>query len=137
MINKKLKVGNVPNLRFPSFEEEWKFTKFGEIAQIIGGGTPETNIEEYWNGDIQWFTPTEVKSNFVTKSNRTITELGLKKSSAKLLPKGTILLTTRATIGEVAIATQECTTNQGFQSLIVNKEAKNIFISNWIKQNKK
>src|SRR5690606_18160632 len=53
------------------------------------------------------------------------------------LPKGTILLTTRATIGEVAIATQECTTNQGFQSLIVNKEAKNIFISNWIKQNKK
>lgn len=60
----------------------------------------------------------------------------MKKSSAKLLPAGTILLTTRATIGEVAIATEECTTNQGFQSLVVNKDANSIFISNWIKQNK-
>ncbi|WP_262486721.1 restriction endonuclease subunit S [Chryseobacterium indologenes] len=110
--------------------------RLGEVAKIIGGGTPDTNIKEYWSGNIQWFTPTEIKSNFVTKSIRTITELGLKKSSAKLLPKGTILLTTRATIGEVAIANEECSTNQGFQSLVTNKLTNNIFISNWIKRNK-
>ena len=67
---------------------------------------------------------------------RTITELGLKKSSAKLLPKGTILLTTRATIGEASIALEECTTNQGFQSLVVNENNNNIYLFNWIKVNK-
>lgn len=135
--NKGDSVKKYPKLRFPEFIEEWVKKKLGEIAQIIGGGTPDTNIEEYWNGNIQWFTPTEIKSNYVSKSNRTITELGLKKSSAKLLPKGTLLLTTRATIGDVAIATEECTTNQGFQSLIVNEGFDNVFISNWIKLNKK
>ncbi|MCR5862685.1 restriction endonuclease subunit S [Flavobacterium sp. J372] len=123
-------------MRFPGFEGEWEVKKLVDVAKIIGGGTPDTNIEEYWNGNIQWFTPSEIKSSFVTKSNRTITELGLKRSSAKLLPKGTILLTTRATIGEVAIANEQCSTNQGFQSLIVNDTTNNIFISNWIKHNK-
>lgn len=117
---------------FPDWEEK----KLGEIAEIVGGGTPETNKEEYWNGDIQWFTPTEIKFDFVSKSLRTITELGLKKSSAKILPIGSILLTTRATIGEAAIALQECATNQGFQSLIVKAENNNIFVFNWIKVNK-
>ena len=123
-------------MRFPGFERDWEVKKLVDVAKIIGGGTPDTNIEEYWNGNIQWFTPSEIKSSFVTKSNRTITELGLKRSSAKLLPKGTILLTTRATIGEVAIANEQCSTNQGFQSLIVNDTTNNIFISNWIKHNK-
>ena len=106
------------------------------MAEIVGGGTPDTNIDEYWDGNIQWFTPSEIKSNFVSKSIRTITELGLKKSSAKLLPIGAILLTTRATIGDVAIAEQECATNQGFQSLIVYKNVNNKFIANWIRINK-
>jgi type I restriction enzyme S subunit len=108
-------------LRFPEFEGDWEKTKLGNIAEIVGGGTPDTTIDEYWNGNIQWFTPSEIKSNYVAKSIRTITNLGLQKSSAKLLPMGTILLTTRATIGEVAITTEECTTNQGFQSLIIKK----------------
>ena len=107
-----------------------------DLAQIIGGGTPETSKEEYWNGDIQWFTPTEIKFDYVSESIRTISELGLKKSSAKILPIGTILLTTRATIGEVSIALRECTTNQGFQSLVVKSNHSNIFIFNWIKNNK-
>ena len=110
--------------------------KLGDVGEIIGGGTPDTTIEEYWNGDIQWFTPTEIKSNYVSKSERRISKLGLKKSSAKLLPIGTILLTTRATIGEVAITTEECTTNQGFQSLVVNHDVNNRFIANWIKRNR-
>jgi len=115
---------------------DWEVKKLGEICEIVGGGTPETNIKEYWQGDIQWFTPTEIKSYFVSKSSRTITHLGLRKSSAKLLPKGTILLTTRATIGEASIALEECTTNQGFQSLIVRENVHNIFVFNWIKENK-
>lgn len=115
---------------------EWEVKKLGEVCGIIGGGTPETNKEEYWNGEINWFTPTEIKTNYVTKSLRRITQLGLKKSSAKILPVGTILLTTRATIGDIAIALEECTTNQGFQSLVVKNRYNNIFIFNWIKENK-
>jgi type I restriction enzyme S subunit len=115
---------------------DWKEKKLGEVCDIVGGGTPDTNITEYWGGEIQWFTPTEIKSDFVSNSIRTITELGLKKSSAKKLPIGTILLTTRATIGEVSISLKECSTNQGFQSLIVRKENSNVFIFNWIKKNK-
>jgi type I restriction enzyme S subunit len=123
-------------LRFSEFNEEWKGITLGEVCEVIGGGTPDTNKSEYWNGNIQWFTPTEIKTNFVSKSGRTITELGLKYSSARLLPKGTILLTTRATIGEVAIALEECTTNQGFQSLVVKEGFNNIFVFNWIKENR-
>jgi len=116
--------------------QKWQIKKLKDVSEIIGGGTPETNRAEYWNGHIQWFTPTEIKSNFVSKSERTISELGLKNSSARLLPKGTILLTTRATIGEVSIALEECTTNQGFQSLIVKENYNNIFLFNWLKVNK-
>ena len=123
-------------LRFPEFNKDWKVKKLEEVCEIIGGGTPSTNTKEYWNGNIQWFTPTEIKINFVSKSERTITKLGLKNSSAKILPKGTILLTTRATIGEVAITLEECTTNQGFQSLVVKENYNNVFIFNWIKENK-
>ena len=127
---------NVPQLRFPEFTGEWEMKKLGEVCEIIGGGTPETSVDEYWNGTIQWFTPTEIKSDYVSKSIRTITELGLQKSSAKKLSIGTILLTTRASIGEASIALEECTTNQGFQSLIAKKGINNIYIFNWIKKNK-
>ena len=127
---------NIPQLRFPEFEGEWDKKMINDTCTIVGGGTPESGKDEFWNGNIQWFTPTEIKMDYVSKSERTITELGLKKSSARLLPKGTILLTSRATIGEVAIALNECTTNQGFQSLIVNKSFNSIFIFNWIKNNR-
>ncbi len=96
--------------------------RLNNIAKIVSGGTPETEKNEYWNGDILWFTPSEVgHTKFVDNSERKITQLGLEKSNAKLLPIGTILLSTRATVGEVSISTKECTTNQGFQSVIVNK----------------
>jgi type I restriction enzyme S subunit len=130
------KLKNIPSLRFSEFQGEWGNTKLGEVCDIIGGGTPETNNDEYWNGDINWFTPTEIKSNYVSKSIRKISTLGLQKSSAKILPIGTILLTTRATIGEASIALEECTTNQGFQSLITKNGYNNVFIFNWIRENK-
>ena len=82
----------------------------------------------FWNGSIQWFTPSEVgKNKYIAHSIRTISEEGLKKSSAKLLPIGTILLSSRATIGECSINTIECTTNQGFESLIINQDNYNEF----------
>ena len=89
----------------------------------MGGGTPDTTVQEYWNGGIQWFTPSEIgKNKYIDKSERTITQDGLDNSSAKVLPINTILLSTRATIGESSIAKTECCTNQGFQSLIANEE---------------
>ena len=116
---KEKKVLNVPNLRFPEFEGEWEKCKLGDVAMVVGGGTPDTNNHKYWNGDIQWFTPSEIgRDKYVTNSLRTISEEGLNKSSAKLLPIGTILLSSRATVGECSINKVECTTNQGFQSLI-------------------
>ena len=118
------------------FEGEWSIENIKNIAEVIGGGTPSTYNDEYWNGDINWFTPTEIKDNYVSYSIRKITQLGLEKSSATLLPKGTILLTTRATIGEVSIAEEECTTNQGFQSLVVNSSNSIGFVFNLIKRNK-
>ncbi|WP_426482227.1 restriction endonuclease subunit S [Chryseobacterium sp. R2ACT005] len=126
--------------KFTAFEghesQKWQPTKLQQVCEIFGGGTPDTNRQEYWKGDIQWFTPTEIKRNFVSKSERTITALGLKNSSAKLLPKGTILLTTRATIGETSIAIVECATNQGFQSLVTKENCYNIFLFYWLKNNK-
>ena len=122
-----------PQLRFPEFTSSWENKYIKSIAKVVGGGTPSTTNDEYWNGEINWFTPTEIKCNVVSESNRKITELGLNNSSATILPKGTILLTTRATIGEVAIAQEECTTNQGFQSLIVNKSNSNQFVFDLIK----
>ena len=114
---------NVPNLRFPEFSKPYSQTTISKLATIVGGGTPDTTVQEYWNGGIQWFTPSEIgKNKYADKSERTISQEGLNNSSAKLLPINTILLSTRATIGESSIAKEECCTNQGFQSLIANEE---------------
>ena len=114
---------NVPNLRFPEFIKPYSQTTISKLATIVGGGTPDTTVQEYWNGGIQWFTPSEIgKNKYADKSERTISQEGLNNSSAKLLPINTILLSTRATIGESSIAKEECCTNQGFQSLIANEE---------------
>ncbi|MCQ2826183.1 restriction endonuclease subunit S [Helicobacter pylori] len=107
----------------------WQKIRLGDIAEIIGGGTPSTQITSFWNGSINWFTPTEIGiTKYVYKSQRTITPLGLKKSSAKLLPIGTILLTSRASIGDCAILKVAATTNQGFQSLIPLEKINNEFL---------
>ncbi|MFP6056102.1 restriction endonuclease subunit S [Helicobacter pylori] len=107
----------------------WQRVRLGDIAEIIGGGTPSTQITSFWNGSINWFTPTEIGiTKYVYKSQRTITPLGLKKSSTKLLPIGTILLTSRASIGDCAILKVVATTNQGFQSLIPLEKINNEFL---------
>lgn len=116
-------------MRFKQFQDNWSVKRLSDIAEVVGGGTPDTTDSTLWNGDIQWFTPTEVgHSKYVSTSVRTISQLGLQKSSAKILPVGSILLSSRATVGECSIAQKDCTTNQGFQSLIPKKSVNNEFL---------
>ena len=111
----------VPELRFAGFADDWEQRKLGELSNIVGGGTPSTSNSEYWDGDIDWYAPAEIgEQRYVSKSKKTITELGLKKSSARILPVGTVLFTSRAGIGNTAILGKEATTNQGFQSIVPN-----------------
>ena len=100
--------------------EGWEWCRLGEIGEIIGGGTPQTSVEEYWNGEVSWITPADLSNytdKYITKGRRNITQLGLENSSATLIPKGGILFSTRAPIGYVVIAGKPLSTNQGFKSL--------------------
>ncbi|UJM30298.1 restriction endonuclease subunit S [Enterococcus faecium] len=108
-----------PEIRFPGFTDDWEERKLSDVASIVGGGTPSTSNPEYWDGDIDWYAPAEIGDQiYVNKSLKTITELGQQKSSAKILPIGTVLFTSRAGIGNTAILAKEGTTNQGFQSIV-------------------
>lgn len=103
---------------------EWEEKKLGEVSNIIGGGTPSTKIPDYWDGEINWYSPVEIDGKtYISESRKKITELGLKKSSAKILPIGTVLFTSRAGIGKTAILEAEGCTNQGFQSIVPKKGA--------------
>lgn len=120
----------VPEVRFKGFTDDWEQHKLGDVAKIIGGGTPNTKIPAYWNGTINWYTPVEIgKKIYINESQRKITLDGLKHSSAKLLPKNSVLFTSRAGIGKMAILGEEATTNQGFQSIIpIAKELDSYFL---------
>ncbi|MDB6353914.1 restriction endonuclease subunit S [Trichococcus sp. K1Tr] len=97
----------------------WEQRKLGEISDIVGGGTPSTSTDDYWNGNIDWYSPAEIGNQiFVKGSQKRITKAGLQKSSAKILPVGTVLFTSRAGIGKTAILAKEGATNQGFQSIV-------------------
>ena len=118
---------------------DWKTYKLGEIGEIIGGGTPSSTKKDYYNGNIAWITPRDLSNHgsmFISKGERSITELGLKNSSARILPPGTILLTSRAPIGYLAIAENEVCTNQGFKSIVIDDNfALNKFVYYLIKSN--
>ena len=124
----------VPEFRFDGFDGEWESNKIRNIAAVVGGGTPSTNKEEYWNGGINWFSPTEIGDKiFYSESLKKITELGLKKSSAKLLPReNTILFTSRATIGNLGLLTEDATTNQGFQNFVLNNNVDRYFVFSYL-----
>ena len=121
---------SVPQLRFPGFTDTWKQQNVGDIATIVGGGTPATTHSEYWNGTIDWYAPAEITNQrYVSHSQRQITQLGLEKSSAQLLPAHkTVLFTSRAGIGKMAILQREAATNQGFQSLVLHDDIDPYFI---------
>ena len=117
----------------------WKTYKIKDIAKVVNGGTPKTKISKYWNGNIPWLTPKDLTGYnkiYIGRGERNITKEGLNNSSAKLLPQGTVLLTSRAPIGYVAVAKNDISTNQGFKNLIINSTfTNNIFIFYWIKNN--
>jgi len=111
-----------PEIRFSGFTDPWEQRKLGELADIVGGGTPSTGVSDYWDGDIDWYAPAEIAEQiYLTSSQRKITEEGYNHSSAKMLPVGTVLFTSRAGIGKTAILTQKGCTNQGFQSIVPHK----------------
>ncbi len=112
-----------PHIRFAGFDEEWEQRKLGDVAEIVGGGTPSTSIKDYWDGDIDWYTPAEIAEQiYITSSQRKITEEGYNHSSAKMLPVGTVLFTSRAGIGKTVILSRKGCTNQGFQSIVPHKD---------------
>ena len=108
-----------PNI---TIKNGWAREKLKDVARIEAGGTPKTDIKEYWGGNVNWATLEDVKEKYLCKTSRQITEQGLKNSSAKLLPAGTVLFSSRATIGEVSIAKVACCTNQGFKNFICNEQ---------------
>ena len=117
--------------RLPGFSEPWETRRLGEVTKIVNGGTPSSSVDVYWNGDIPWCTPTDItgtSGRYLSETERNITEKGLANSSASLLPEGTLLLCSRATVGEVKIAVTPITTNQGFKSLICGPDVSNEFL---------
>ncbi|MGV8147118.1 MAG: restriction endonuclease subunit S [Alkaliphilus sp.] len=111
---------------------EWKKCVIGELGEVVSGGTPKTSIDKYWHGGVSWITPRDmskqVNRKYISKGDRNITTLGLNNSSAKLLPKGTVIFTSRAPIGYLGIAMQDLATNQGFKSIIVKDCNSNEFV---------
>ena len=105
------------------FDPSWEMKELGEIGNILSGGTPKTEVEEYWNGEINWISLIDLpQSDIITQirsSKRTITKEGLKNSSSKILPINSVIVSTRATIGRVGINKVELTTNQGFKNIII------------------
>ncbi len=104
---------------------EWKVKKIRDIATIVNGGTPDTTIKDFWNGDILWITPKDMgklSSIYVYDTERRITEAGLKNSSAKIIPPNSIILSSRAPIGHLAINKVEISTNQGCKGIIPENE---------------
>ena len=127
-------------LRFPCHEhvtiidgvpEGWGKKKITDVCETIGGGTPSTKVSEYWEGDITWVVPSDITKNdclALLDSERKITEKGLRKSSAKMVPAETILMTSRASVGFFALMDCEVCTNQGFINIIPHKDELRMYL---------
>ena len=110
--------------RLPGFTGAWKKVSLEKTGKVVSGGTPDTTVPAYWDGDVLWLTPTDVTSlrgKYVDDTKRKITQTGIKDSATTLLPAGSLLVCTRATIGYMAIAKKAITTNQGFKNIVFNK----------------
>ena len=111
--------------------------KLGEICEIVSGSTPKTGIAEYWDGNLKWITPAEIddESYIITDSARKLTKLGVKKTGLSSFPSGTVILSSRAPIGKVAIAGCEMYCNQGFKNLICSDRINNRYLYWFLKGN--
>ena len=118
---------------------DWIECTLEDIGEIVGGATPSTKREDYYGGDIPWITPKDLstfKGRYISNGERNITEEGLASCSAQMMPPNTVLFTSRAPIGYVAIAAQSVCTNQGFKSIVVNENADPLFVYYLLKHNK-
>jgi type I restriction enzyme S subunit len=116
----------------------WRIGKLAEVTNIKGGGTPSTKNEEFWNGDIHWTSPKDLsisKSTFLLDTEKKVTKAGLRKISSGLLPKGTLLLSSRAPIGYLAISNVDISINQGYIALLDDAYFPNYFMFLWLKKN--
>ncbi|MBU9383368.1 restriction endonuclease subunit S [Burkholderia gladioli] len=108
--------------RLPGFEGEWTVKRLDQLANIRSGGTPSTTISRFWDGGIPWCTPTDITrlggEKYLLETSRQITSEGLSNSSAELIPANSVVMTSRATIGECAINLKPVTTNQGFKNFV-------------------
>ncbi len=119
--------------------DKWIKVKISDLGQVVGGATPSTKIDEYYNGDISWITPKDLsdfKGRYIARGERNITKAGMDSCSTQLLPKNTVLFSSRAPIGYVAIAEKEMCTNQGFKSVIPNEDVDYLFLYYLLKYNK-
>ena len=119
-------IGEAPNNVPFEIPEKWKWVRLNEVGKIVGGGTPKTSLSEYWEGGtILWFTPADlgkVQGPYAFDSARKITALGLQESSAVMMPPNSVLFSSRAPIGHIALAADNCCTNQGCKSYVPNIE---------------
>jgi len=121
-----------------SIPKGWGVSNIGSVCEVVNGGTPRTKISRYWDGDIYWATPTDMTAltaPVIFETERKITQLGLENSSAKLLPVGAVLVTSRATLGVAAIAHVPITTNQGFKSMVSGSQVTNHYLLLYIQNN--
>ena len=119
--------------------EDWIEYRMGSLGDFVGGGTPSTEDPACWGGDIFWLVPSDISnydSNFISETRSTITEKGLATSAAKMLPVGTLCMSSRATVGDCVIAKVPLATNQGFINVVCNEKVENEFLLYWIRQNK-
>ena len=135
----KLRIGNILD-RMDNNMTEWKECKISDIGTVVGGATPSTkNKKNYENGDIPWITPKDLSTfygRYIKCGERNITKEGFDSCSTRLLPKNSVLFSSRAPIGYVAIAENEMCTNQGFKSVIPNKNIDSLFLYYLLKFNK-
>jgi len=119
--------------------EGWEISTVAETFDVLGGGTPSTSVEEYWHdGSINWYAPTDLTRSgqvFIDESGDKITQLGLAKSSARMFPPFSVMMTSRATLGVIAINTTEACTNQGFINCIPSERLPLYVQFHWLKQN--
>lgn len=138
MVKEILKSSNPKNLNADGLKQDWEIKKLGEVCVILNGGTPKTNIPEYWDGDIHWITPADLgklERPTVDDTPRKITALGLEKSSAKLFPENSVILSTRAPIGHLAINKVPMSTNQGCRGIVPGESINSWFLFYFLKMN--